>query len=310
MYVADIHGSETVWRKWISAQAIYGIDVSILAGDLSGKVIVPVINEPDGTYTCRHEGRIEKASNEKELETITKGLRGRGVYPYLSSYEEVQRLKSSPDEVEQLFRKVIVDETDRLLKIAEDNIQADKMVIVTPGNDDITDIDRAIHRHRRIVNPLGKAVKLPLGYEMISLEYSNPTPWKTPRECSEEELWRRLEALVSLVSVDWGKVVCNFHCPPYGTRLDLAPKLDKNLRPIYTLGNPEFANVGSVSIRKFLEKHQPLVSLHGHIHEASGIEQIGKTTAFNPGSEYTSGVFKAIVIELDVNGIANWFKIG
>lgn len=310
MYVADIHGSETVWRKWISAQTMYEIDVSILAGDLSGKVIVPIVKEADGTYTCRHEGRVEKASNEKELENITSRLRARGIYPYLSSSEEIQRLRSNPESVEELFRRVIADEMDRLLKIGEESIPTDRTVIVTPGNDDITDLDRTINKHKRVINPLGKLVRLPLGYEMISMEYSNPTPWNTPRECSEEELWNRLEALVPLVSGNWNKVICNFHCPPYGTRLDLAPKLDKNLRPVYTLGNPEFANVGSKSVRKFLEKYQPLVSLHGHIHEASGIEQIGKTTAFNPGSEYTSGVFKSVVVELDENGIANWFKIG
>jgi len=112
------------------------------------------------------------------------------------------------------------------------------------------------------------------------------------------------------VSGNWRKVVCNFHCPPYGTKLDLAPKLDKNLKPVYSLGNPIFANVGSTAVRQFLEKYQPLLSLHGHIHEGAGIEHIGKTTAFNPGSEYTSGVFKAVVVELDDDGIANWFKIG
>jgi len=310
MYVADIHGSETVWRKWITAQAVYEIDVSILAGDLSGKIIIPIIKETDGSYTCRHEGRVEKAANEKELENITSGLRSRGIYPYISTHEEVEKLKSNRDRVEELFQRVITDEMDRLLTFAEKNIPAEKTVIVTPGNDDIRELDAVIDKHKRVVNPLGKLVRLPLEHEMISMEYSNPTPWNTPRECSKEELQNRLEALVPLVSGNWRKVVCNFHCPPYGTRLDLAPKLDKNLRPVYHLGIPEFANVGSTSVRKFLEKYQPLVSLHGHIHEASGIEQIGRTTTFNPGSEYTSGVLKAIVVELDENGIANWFKIG
>lgn len=310
MYVADMHGSETVWRKWMNAQSMYNIDVSILAGDLSGKVIVPIIKETDGSYTCRHGGRLERASNENELESIKSRLRARGIYPHLSAQEEVEQLKSSPEAVEKLFKSVIAEELDRLLTIFEENIQGDKTVILTPGNDDIRELDAAIDKHKRVVNPLGRLVNLPMSYEMISMEYSNPTPWNTPRECSEEELWKRLEALVPLVSGDWRKVICNFHCPPYGTRLDVAPKLDKQLRPVYSLGNPVFANVGSTSVRKFLEKYQPVVSLHGHIHEGAGIEHIGKTTAFNPGSEYTSGVFKAVVVELDEDGVANWFKIG
>lgn len=310
MYVADIHGSETVWRKWISAQLMYEVDVSILAGDLSGKVIVPIIKENNGTYTCRHEGRVEKASHENELEEIKGRLQARGIYPYVSTQEEVQQLKSTPEKLEEFFTQVITDNLDRILAVIEEKVPPEKTIIVTPGNDDVLGVDAVIDKHKRIINPLGKLVKLPMGYEMISMEYSNRTPWNTPRECSEEELWKRLEALVPLVSGNWRKIVCNFHAPPYGGRLDLAPKLDKNLRPVHNLGVPEYANVGSKSVRRFLEKYQPLMSLHGHIHEASGTDQVGKTTAFNPGSEYTTGVFRGVLVELDEHGIANWFKIG
>lgn len=310
MYVADVHGSEAVWRKWISAQSMYEIDVSILAGDLSGKVIVPIIREKDGSYTCRYEGRTEKASDEEELEDIGRKLRARGIYSYVSTKDEVQKMKSSPQAVEGLFKRVIATELDRLLVIAEEKVPADKIVIVTPGNDDIPELDAVIDKHERVINPLGRLVRLPMGYEVISMEYSNPTPWNTPRECSEKELAKKLEVLVPLMSGNWGKVICNFHCPPYRTRLDLAPELDKNLKPVYSLGNPVYANVGSTAVKEFLEKHQPLLSLHGHIHEGGGIEHIGRTTAFNPGSEYTSGVFKAVIVELDENGMANWFRVG
>ena len=119
-----------------------------------------------------------------------------------------------------------------------------------------------------------------------------------------------LEKLVDLVSVDWNKVIANFHCPPYGTRIDLAPKLDKNLKPVYFLGKPEFIHVGSKSIRKFIEKRQPLLGLHGHIHESAGYDNIKKTIVFNPGSEYQLGIFKAIIIDLSEKGIEKWFKLG
>jgi Icc-related predicted phosphoesterase len=310
MYAADVHGSETVWRKWISAQSMYEIDISILAGDLSGKVVVPIISEKDGSYTCRHEGRVDKASDKNELEDIKGKLRARGIYPYVSTEKEVQQLKSAPEKLEGFFTQVITEDLDRILTVVEEKIPPDKIVIVTPGNDDVLGVDAVIAKHERIINPLGKLVRLPMGYEMISMEYSNLTPWNTPRECSEEELWKRLEALVPLVSGNWRKVICNFHVPPYGGRLDLAPKLDKNLKPVHTLGIPEYLNVGSRSVKRFLEKYQPLMSLHGHIHEASGVEQIGETTAFNPGSEYTAGVFRGILVELNEQGLGDWFKIG
>jgi Icc-related predicted phosphoesterase len=310
MYVADLHGSETIWRKWINAQSMYEIDVSILAGDLSGKVIVPIIKQEDGSYICRHEGRVDKASNTSELDAITYRLKTRGIYPYITTQEEVNALKSNPDKVEVLFQQVINDELDRLLTVTEKIIQDDKTAVVCPGNDDIKEMDKIIERHQKIINPLGKVVRLPMGYEMISMDYSNPTPWKTPRECSEDELWKKLEALPPMTSGNWKKIICNFHCPPYGTRLDLAPKLDKTLKPVYNLGIPEFINVGSTSIRKFLEKYQPILSLHGHIHESAGTENIGETMAMNPGSEYTAGILKGVIVELNESGLVNWFKIG
>jgi Icc-related predicted phosphoesterase len=310
MYVADIHGSETVWRKWITAQSMYEIDVSILAGDLSGKVIVPVVKQEDGSYICRHEGRVDKVSNTSELDAVTSRLKTRGIYPYLTTQEEVNALKSNPDKVEVLFQQVINDELDRLLTVTENVIQDDKLIVVCPGNDDIREMDKTIDRHQKIINPLGKVVRLPMGYEMISMDYSSLTPWKTPRECGEDELWKRLEALPPMTSGNWKRIICNFHCPPYGTRLDVAPKLDKTLKPVYNLGVPEFINVGSTSIRRFLEKYQPILSLHGHIHESTGTENIGETLAMNPGSEYTAGILKGVIVELNESGIVNWFKIG
>jgi Icc-related predicted phosphoesterase len=157
MYVADIHGSETVWRKWINAQAMYEIDVSILAGDLSGKVIVPVVKQEDGSYICRHEGRVDKASNTSELDAITSRLKTRGIYPYLTTQEEVNALKSNPDKVEVLFQQVINDELDRLLTVTENLIQDDKIIVVCPGNDDIKEMDKTIDRHRKITYPLGRS---------------------------------------------------------------------------------------------------------------------------------------------------------
>ena len=66
------------------------------------------------------------------------------------------------------------------------------------------------------------------------------------------------------------------------------------------------AHVGSTSVRKVIEKLQPLAGLHGHIHESRGVSKIGRTQCFNPGSEYVSGVLRGLVINLSEKKIDNY----
>jgi Icc-related predicted phosphoesterase len=63
-------------------------------------------------------------------------------------------------------------------------------------------------------------------------------------------------------------------------------------------GNIDMVHVGSKSVRELFEKYQPLLGLHGHIHEAGGIDQIGKTLCVNSGSVYVQGMLNAFVIDL------------
>ena len=58
-------------------------------------------------------------------------------------------------------------------------------------------------------------------------------------------------------------------------------------------------HAGSTTVRKIIEKYQPLVGLHGHIHESPGFVKIGRTECLNPGSEYGEGVFKGYLVEVD-----------
>jgi hypothetical protein len=48
-----------------------------------------------------------------------------------------------------------------------------------------------------------------------------------------------------------------------------------------------------------IQKYQPFLSLHGHIHESRGIQKVGKTTMINPGSEYSEGILRGVILEID-----------
>jgi len=61
--------------------------------------------------------------------------------------------------------------------------------------------------------------------------------------------------------------------------------------------------VGSTAVRTFVEKHQPLLGLHGHIHECKGVDRIGRTLIINPGSEYITGTLSALLVNIDEKGV-------
>ena len=103
-------------------------------------------------------------------------------------------------------------------------------------------------------NPLKKVVGLDDEYEMVSCEWVNPTPWNSPRECSEKELMRKLDVEIArLGHVE--NAIFNFHSPPYNTAIDQAPKLEKNLKPVTFLGRPQMENVGSKSVREAIQRY-------------------------------------------------------
>ncbi len=96
---------------------------------------------------------------------------------------------------------------------------------------------------------------------------------------------------------DMSRAIFNFHAPPYGTGLDEAPALDDTLRPMH--GGAVMKPVGSTAVRDAINKHQPMLSVHGHIHESRAIKRMNRTLAINPGSVYGDGVLQGAVIELD-----------
>jgi len=308
-FTADVHNSEAVFRKILSVPSLYKPDVIIIAGDLTGKAMVPVIEEPGGKYSAVYQGRRYRGEGEKGLLEIKRSLLDKGVYPYVTTREEVEELKQNPDKVERIFRELIVDRIREWVQTLEEKVDPDTLVIMMPGNDDIKDVDSVIESSKRVVYPLGKTLDLGLGYKLISMDYVNPTPWNTPREVGEKELGRMLENASKDVS-EWNRVICNFHCPPYKTNIDLAPKLDKNLKPVYRFGELEMEHVGCKAVRKFMEKRRPLLGLHGHIHESEGYDRVRDTLVINPGSEYWNGVLKGVIIDLNRDGVEKWFKIG
>jgi len=305
-FATDVHGSERTFLKFIGAAKFYDVKTLILAGDITGKMIVPIVSHEDGTHWCTFLGSDVVVKSEKELTDLEKNIRHNGLYPFRTNEEEMKSLRDDPVKVDQLFSQLMVESVRRWMKLAEERLRPMGVrCYISPGNDDRFDIDAALGSSDFVMNPEDKVVDLD-GYEMITLGYSNITPFDSPRELDEDKLYLKIESLVSQAG-NIQNSIFNLHCPPFDTNIDKAPQLDSDLRPVLSpVGGFEMVSVGSVAVRKLVEKYQPLLGLHGHIHESSGIERIGRTLCVNPGSQYADGVLRGALVTLKDGKVENY----
>jgi len=309
-FTTDIHGSEKCFLKFINAGKFYKANVIILGGDITGKKLIPIIEQPDGSFRTTFLASERTMRTQSEVNSVEQSIRDTGYYPYRTNPKEMDELRADEAKVKDLFSKLMVESLKRWSRLAEERLKETNVkCFVTPGNDDFFVIDPVLKECRCIANPEGIVVDIDDNHEMVSSGYSNMTPWKCPRDISEEELARKIDATTSQVS-DMKNCIFNFHCPPYGTPLDEAPKLDKEMRPVLAIGGqPEMEHVGSVAVMNAIKKHQPLLGLHGHIHESRGSTKIGRTLCLNPGSEYLEGILRGALVSMDEKGVKDFMFI-
>ena len=301
-FATDIHGSERCFRKFINAAEFYGVDVLILGGDISGKVVIPIVEQADHGFKVEFLGETRILKTEEEVERVEELIRERGYYPYRTSPSELKNLSVNRERVKRLLTRLVVERVKKWIELAEEHLKnSDVEVYITGGNDDPVEVEEVLKRSEFVVNPEGEVVKIRGFYEMVSTGYSNPTPWKTPREVSEEKLAEKIEDMVSQVE-NLRNCIFNIHPPPKDSGIDECPMLDTSVtppKPVIRGGVPLTFGAGSTAVRSAIEKHQPLLGLHGHIHEARGVVRIGRTLCINPGSEYESGILRGAVIVLE-----------
>ena len=310
-YCCDIHGSDVCFRKALNVAkyGLYQANVIIVGGDLTGKMIIPIAKQPNGEYSCQFLENKHILKTEKELADMQKFIADSGFYPYITDPGEIEGLRRDRSRFNSLIDSLILERMRNWMQIADERLQGlNIQFFMLQGNDDNPKCGELINASRLVKNPENKVVDLDGVHEMISSGASNFTPWKTPGEYSEEELERMLEGMVSQVR-EPRNCILNLHVPPYDSGLDVAPKLNEELQPVLVGGEPMRIPVGSTAVRKIIEKYQPKLGLFGHIHESSGEVMIGRTLCVNPGSEYSEGILRGYVMELDRNGIHQYFRV-
>ena len=305
-FTTDIHGSETVFRRFLNAGSFYKANVVIMGGDITGKIIVPLVEQPHGTYKVNYQGADLVLRSREEIEDIEKKIRSDGYYPYRTAPIEVEEMRADKEKMDKVFSRLMIETMQRWILMAEERLKGTGVkCFISPGNDDRFDIDDVLKASTYITYPEGKVVQIDDYHEMISCGFSNITPWNAPRDISEEKLAEKISSMASQVS-RMSNCIFNLHCPPFDSRIDTAPALDETLRPVTQPGAALMIPVGSVSVRNAIQRYQPLLGLHGHIHESRGVAKIGRTLCANPGSEYLEGILRGALVNLDAGRIKSY----
>jgi uncharacterized protein len=271
-----------------------------VGGDLSAKTVTPILEE-SGAWVAVVEG-ARRTATTYGIERLEASLRDAATIPFRTTASEWEELHAHPERLDQLFERLAPEELSRWLAWADERIGSDPTrLLLGLGNDDPTALERAINADDRAELTDNEVVRIDDHHEMLTLAYSNPTPWHTYRELPEDEIARRLDEGAAKLD-RLGSAVFNLHVPPHSTPLDLAARLDADLRKVMTAGGEsELVHVGSTAVRDALMRHHPLLGLHGHIHESRGTTTFDRTLSINCGSAYTEGTLLGALIDLETD---------
>jgi uncharacterized protein len=287
-----------LWRKFVNAGQFYGADVLVMGGDLTGKGIVPIVPDGRGRWQATFMGRRVVARNERKLAELEDDILFNGMYPHRCEAEEAQAIAADEARQDRLFEQLAAATVERWLRLAEERLPDNGgQFYVMPGNDDVWSIDAALNAGVRVRNCDQDVIDLGDGYSLLSLGYSNRTPWDSPRELDEDQLGAMIDRLAKRVP-DMERAIFNLHVPPYASELDVAPELDEHFTPVFKGGKPVLIPVGSTAVRGAIERYQPLLGIHGHIHESKAMTRIGRSVCVNPGSSYSTGQIDGALIRI------------
>jgi uncharacterized protein len=309
-YASDIHGTEVLWKKFLNAPKVYKAKVLVMGGDITGKMVIPIVHEENGEWTGQLFGRKERMETEADVEKFERRIRGNGMYPYRTTAQEVAGIGAlSEAEQEKWFEQVMLQSFREWLELADQRLEGtDIRCFVMPGNDDPQSLEQVIEGAGQVESCDEKVVEFD-GHPMLSLGYSNRTPWDSPRELDEDVLYERISGLAEQIG-DQTRAVWNIHVPPRDSRLDTAAELDEDFNVVLIGKQPHMIPVGSQAVRDAIETYQPLAALHGHIHESPGATRIGRTLCINPGSDYHTGRISGCLVNLRGDQVNHQFVTG
>ena len=309
---SDIHASERTWRKFLNAMKAntYHVDAALIAGDLTGKALIAVVKSGGGdVWEATLLGQRRVARDEGELQALERSIADVGYYAVRVSEAERAAMEADPALVTAAFHDRIQARLREWLALADERLEGSGVpVYAMPGNDDDFLIDPILEQSGYVRDVNERIIDLTPWHQLVSMGWSSPTPWSTPRELPEEEFLDRLSGLMLGVR-DARKTVMMTHVPPFDSGLDTAPLLSPDLRPTASAGDLLRGPVGSTGVRAAIESFKPALGVHGHIHESGGERRIKETVCVNAGSESSMGVLRGYLIDLGPNGVERTLRV-
>src|SRR5207245_5040956 len=160
-----------------------------------------------------------------QVTEVEANIRRKGYYPLRMSVDRLHELDGDAGKRAACFQEVMLEGVERWMSMAAEKLRGSGIrCFVSPGNDDEMEVDEVIRRAELVELGEGRVVDVD-GFSMISTGWSNPTPWNTHREESEDKLTERIDSMASK-GADPSRAICNLHCPPYKSGLDPARASD------------------------------------------------------------------------------------
>src|ERR1700751_3968283 len=186
-FATDIHGSEICWRKFLNAAAFYKADMVILGGDVTGKVLVPLLAMP-GYWEVSFGGQRMRLETKTELDEIQRKIRDRGSYPSVMPPEELDALSEEDGSVDRRFTLEMTRGLDRWLDIAAGKLRGGDIPCILNGrHDQIWEIDDMTEQSPYVSFPQSKVLDIG-GFYLASMGWTIPTPWNSFREAPDDVL--------------------------------------------------------------------------------------------------------------------------
>lgn len=302
LFTTDLHGSEAAFRKYVNAAVKFNADACVLGGDLTGKALVPLV-EDGGEYSAEFMGRRLSASTDQELADIERTIRLAGQYPFRTTAAGVAHMRDHPEAVDEVFLAAMRESLHGWFDLAAERLgdRGVKLFAIC-GNDDPLELDEVLASHAFVEHVDGRVAELAPGIAVLGFSGANRTPWNSPREFDEDDIRARLERSIGMLEATETSI-WNIHVPPRNSGLDTCAEVRADLTVVSDGGEPRLHGAGSTAVRELIEAYQPQLTVHGHIHESRGISKLGTTVSVNPGSEYTEGILRAAFIRIGTAGV-------
>lgn len=304
LHTSDLHGSDVCFSSLIRIGKTKKPRFIVVSGDITGKSITPVVSLGGNKWKARFGGQTRTLGEGRELHEFEEDVANSGSYPLRVREDEVETLRNDSAVLE---KRLTEEKRTRLLRwvdFANAELPNEVTLIMICGNDDPWSVDSVFPIDSKVLNPdLNGSVEME-GYRFFGESRANETPWKCPRDCSEFDLEESLTKKLS-GHRNFDRAIFVFHSPPYMSGLDNAPALEDG-KPVTHGAEALLLPVGSQAVRRTIERCQPLLGLHGHVHESACIVPINRTICSNPGSDYHRGFLRLAWLDLEESKVTDY----